>query len=138
MCTAIIVTATMLSFALAAIIVVAKGSGAECLADRSCAWPPIGVGHALLQHGYLRANPFSSPQHSGCSKMISQCLSKTQEEEEEHFYNANWSAWKLGFDVCCNNQYNEILCASLDSTLFTFSGRQFGPGDLVKETLFTF
>ena len=70
--------------------------------------------------------------------MISQCLSKTQEEEEEHFYNANWSAWKLGFDVCCNNQYNEILCASLDSTLFTFSGRQFGPGDLVKETLFTF
>ncbi|CAE7500693.1 unnamed protein product [Symbiodinium natans] len=122
----------MLSFALAAIIVVAKGSGTECLADGSCALPP--VGHALLQHGYRRANPFSSPQHSGCSKMISQCLNKTQEEEEEHFYNANWSAWKLGFDVCCNNQYNEILCASLGATLFTFSGRQFGPGDLVKET----
>lgn len=80
------------------------------------------------------ASPFSSPQHSGCSKMISQCLSKTEEQEEEHFYNANWSAWKLGFDVCCNNQYNEMLCASLDATLFTFSGRQFGPGDLVKET----
>ncbi|CAE7540408.1 unnamed protein product [Symbiodinium sp. CCMP2592] len=115
---------------LAASLGIAQGSDAS-----QCAASHRAMSGSLLQHAsQSSSNPFASKQHAGCRKMIHHCLCKDCEDEAQEFYHANWSAWKLGFDMCCNSQYNEVLCGELAATMFDFSTHSFGPGDHVKDT----
>ena len=102
-------------------------------ASEKCSLPQSAAGAKLLQHRHS-TSPFTSEHHAGCHKMITHCLSRSDADQAPLFYHANWSAWQLGFDMCCNSQYNEELCHELDLVLFNFPERVFGPGDLVKET----
>ncbi|CAE7800705.1 unnamed protein product [Symbiodinium sp. CCMP2592] len=120
-----------------ALLAVALGSAQD--ADQSqCAVPHRASGGSLLQHAAANATvspgPFASEEHKGCRKMIHRCLCKDCEDEAQEFYHANWSAWQLGFDICCNSQYNEALCGELAATIFGFSAQNFGPGDRVSDT----
>lgn len=99
-----------------------------------CSAPQSAAGAKLLQRHWHTSNPFTSERHAGCHKMITHCLSRDDADQALLFYEANWSAWRLGFDMCCNSQYNEELCHELDQVMFNFPERAFGPGDLVKET----
>ena len=123
-------------FAVPALLAVTLGI-AQGSDTSQCAVPHSAAGGSLLQHAAQSSsssNPFASHQHAGCRKMIHRCLCKDCEDEAQEFYHANWSAWKLGFDICCNSQYNEELCHELNLVMFNFPERAFGPGDLVKET----
>ena len=102
-------------------------------ASEQCSLPQSVAGAKLLQQRHS-TSPFTSEHHAGCHKMITHCLSRSDADQAPLFYHANWSAWQLGFDMCCNSQYNEELCHELDLVLFNFPERVFGPGDLVKET----
>ena len=98
-----------------------------------CSTPQSAAGAKLLQQRHS-TSPFTSEHHAGCHKMITHCLSRSDADQAPLFYEANWSAWQLGFDTCCNSQYNEELCHELDQVIFNFPERAYGPGDLVKET----
>ena len=123
-------------FAVPALLAVTLGI-AQGSDTSQCAVPHSAAGGSLLQHAAQSSsssNPFASHQHAGCRKMIHRCLCKDCEDEAQEFYHANWSAWKLGFDICCNSQYNGALCGELAATMFDFSAHSFGPGDHVKDT----
>ena len=102
-------------------------------ASEQCSVVQSAAGAKLLQRRHS-SSPFTSEHHAGCHKMITHCLSRSDADQASLFYDANWSAWQLGFDMCCNSQYNEELCHELNLVMFNFPERAFGPGDLVKET----
>ncbi|CAE7258481.1 unnamed protein product [Symbiodinium sp. CCMP2592] len=108
-------------------------SMAAASASEQCSAAQSAAGARLLQRRHS-SSPFTSEHHAGCHKMITHCLSRSDADQAPLFYDANWSAWQLGFDMCCNSQYNEELCHELNLVMFNFPERAFGPGDLVKET----
>ncbi|CAE8733358.1 unnamed protein product [Polarella glacialis] len=75
--------------------------------------------------------PFQTSSHAGCTKMIKTCAGHGAVQD---WYDANWTAWKLGFSVCCLNSYPESFCVQLDAELFKFDSSVEGlrGGDLVK------
>jgi hypothetical protein len=77
--------------------------------------------------------PFSKKKHVGCYNMIKACATNDASDANQWFQ-SNWTAWKLGFSLCCNSKYNPTLCDELDDALFNFTDRSFSGGNLVGET----
>jgi hypothetical protein len=115
----------------------------ECSAATQGGCPPSvstsSAGAALLQLDSKSAhlvmedesNPFTKTHHGGCYKLITKCVPNAS---AHLWFEANWTAWKLGFGLCCNEKYNPDLCDEIDEALFNFTDRSLSGGNLVKNT----
>mmetsp|Transcript_105399 Transcript_105399/g.187435 ORF Transcript_105399/g.187435 Transcript_105399/m.187435 type:complete len:536 (+) Transcript_105399:61-1668(+) len=116
----------------------ASSSASECVAAPGGQCPTARTsGASLLQResksaSLVAESPFTKDSHAGCLKMVDACATKTS--EPALWFKSNWTAWKLGFGICCMSKYNPLLCDELDTTLFNFTDRNFSGGRLVKNT----
>lgn len=69
--------------------------------------------------------------HKGCLRMIDLCAG---DSPKQPWYDANWTAWRVGFGVACANFYEGPFCDALEPVIFNFDSSVVGlrGGDLVK------
>ena len=119
--------------ALAALVLSVHAAHDSCEGSESCSGAVQAKGAGLLQHGSTRSSTDHS-DHQGCKKFVRTCLGNTgTAEEEQAWYHANWTAWKVGFVTCCSAKYSDDLCGSMDQTLFDFLGGAVSGGEAVQD-----
>eukprot|EP00931_Biecheleriopsis_adriatica_P083866 TRINITY_DN5754_c0_g3_i1.p1 TRINITY_DN5754_c0_g3~~TRINITY_DN5754_c0_g3_i1.p1 ORF type:complete len:532 (-),score=86.59 TRINITY_DN5754_c0_g3_i1:213-1808(-) len=133
-----IMNAGLAAFAIIYTIASAHSLASECVAapDGQCDTPRAS-GASLLQRelkgaSLVAESPFKKDSHKGCNTMVDACA--TQTSDPALWFKSNWTAWKIGFGICCMSKYNPLLCDELDTTLFNFTDRNFSGGRLVKNT----
>lgn len=130
--------AGLAAFATIYTVASAHSLASECVAapDSQCDTARAS-GASLLQRelkgaSLVAESPFTKDSHKGCNTMVDACA--TQTSDPALWFEANWTAWKIGFGICCMSKYNPLLCDELDTTLFNFTDRNFSGGRLVKNT----